>query len=174
MGVIWSELMISQAFQTYYSIEGCLSDHCILSHKRVGYMVENIYQLNLLPRSPLTHPRELHLQPQELLRWRQGPRRLLFINLHSEKYIRILQMLETQLKRNRKGNSPFYHSPSRLSSMTLPCGYDSCHLPVLHTSQTWPCDPTPPPYFTPAHHSPNPKLASFYSEYGLEIHNSVS
>ena len=29
------------------------------------------------------------------------------INLHSEKYIRILQMLETQLKRNRKGNSPF-------------------------------------------------------------------
>jgi len=26
-------------------------------------------------------------------------------NLHSEKYIIILQMLETQLKRNRKGNS---------------------------------------------------------------------
>jgi len=42
------------------------------------------------------------------------------INLHSEKYIRILQMLETQLKRNRKGNSPFYHFPSHLSSMTLP------------------------------------------------------
>ena len=81
----------------------------------------------------------------------------LSINLHSEKYIRILQILETQLKRNRKGNSPFYYSPSRLSSMTLPYGYDSHHLPVLHTSRTWPCDPAPPPYFTPAHHSPNPE-----------------
>jgi len=58
------------------------------------------------------------------------------INLHSEKYIRILQMLETQLKRNRKENSPFYYSPLRLSSMTPPCGYDSHHLPVLHTFQT--------------------------------------
>jgi len=54
------------------------------------------------------------------------------INLYSEKYIRILQMLETQLKRNKKGNSPFYHSPLHLSSMTPPCGHDSCHLPVLH------------------------------------------
>jgi len=42
----------------------------------------------------------------------------LSINFHSEKYIRILQMLETQLKRNRKGNPSFYHSPSCLSSMT--------------------------------------------------------
>jgi len=58
------------------------------------------------------------------------------INLHSEKYIIILQMLETQLKRNRKGNSLFYHSFSHLSSMTLPCSYDSHYLPVLHTSQT--------------------------------------
>jgi len=56
------------------------------------------------------------------------------INLYSEKYIRILQMLETQLKRNRKGNSPFYYSPLCLSSMILPCGHDSHHLPVLHTS----------------------------------------
>jgi len=63
-------------------------------------------------------------------------KKALFINLHSEKYIRILQMLETELKRNRKGNSPFYHSPSRLSFMTLLYGYDSRHLPVLHTSQT--------------------------------------
>jgi len=55
------------------------------------------------------------------------------INLHSEKYIRILQMFETQLKRNRKGNSPFYPFLSRLSSMTLPCGNDSRYLPVLHT-----------------------------------------
>jgi len=57
-----------------------------------------------------------------------------FINLYSEKYIRILQMLETQLKRNRKGNSPFYYSPSHFSSMTPSCGHDSYHLPVLHTS----------------------------------------
>jgi len=63
-------------------------------------------------------------------------KKALSINLHSEKYIRILQMLETQLKRNKKGNSPFYYSPSRLSFMTLPCGHDSYHLPVLHTSQT--------------------------------------
>jgi len=34
----------------------------------------------------------------------------LSINLHSEKYIRILQMLETQLKRNKKGNPLFYCS----------------------------------------------------------------
>jgi len=58
------------------------------------------------------------------------------INLHSEKYIRILQILETQLKRNRKENSPFYRSLSHLSSMTPPCGHDSHHLPVLHTFQT--------------------------------------
>jgi len=68
MGVIQSELMISQAFQACYSIEGCPSNCCVLSHERVGYMVENIYQLNLSPRSPLTHSRESHLQPQELLR----------------------------------------------------------------------------------------------------------
>jgi len=76
ISVIQSESMISQAFQTYYFIEGCLSNCCILSHERVGYIVGNIHQLNLLPRLSLTHSRELHLQPQELLRWRQGPRRL--------------------------------------------------------------------------------------------------
>jgi len=68
MGVIQPESMISQAFQAYYSIEGCPSDRCVLAQKRVGYMVENIHQLNLSPRSPLSHSRELHLQPQELLR----------------------------------------------------------------------------------------------------------
>jgi len=60
----------------------------------------------------------------------------LSINLYSERYIKILQMLETQLKRNKKGNSPFYHSLSRFSSMTLLCSPDSHHLPVLYTSQT--------------------------------------
>jgi len=68
MGVIQSESVISQTFQACYSIEGCPSDCCILSHEKVGYMVENIHQLNLSPRSPLTHSRESHLQPQELLR----------------------------------------------------------------------------------------------------------
>jgi len=43
MGVIRSESMSSQDFQACYSIEGCPSDHCILSHERVGYMVENIH-----------------------------------------------------------------------------------------------------------------------------------
>jgi len=68
IGVIQSESIISQAFQTCYSIEGCPSNRCILSYERVGYMVGNIYQLNLSPRSPLTCSRESHLQPQELLR----------------------------------------------------------------------------------------------------------
>ena len=68
MSVIRSESMISQAFQACYSIEGCPSNHCVLSHERVGYIVEHIHQLNLSPRSSLTHSRELHLQPQELLR----------------------------------------------------------------------------------------------------------
>jgi len=76
MGVIWSESMISQAFQACYTIEDCPSDHCILSHERVGYRIGDIHPLNLSLRSPLTHSRESHLQPQELLRWRQGPRRL--------------------------------------------------------------------------------------------------
>jgi len=39
MGVIQSELMISQAFQACYSIEGCPSDCCILSLDQVGYRV---------------------------------------------------------------------------------------------------------------------------------------
>ena len=68
IGVIQSESIISQAFQACYSTEGCPSDRCVLSHERVGYKVENIHQLNLLSRLPLTHSRELHLQPQELLR----------------------------------------------------------------------------------------------------------
>jgi len=59
------------------------------------------------------------------------------INLHSEKYIRILQILETKLKRNRKENPSFYYSPSRLSSMIPPCSHDSHHLFVLYTSQCY-------------------------------------
>ena len=131
MGVIRSESMISQAFQACYSIEGCPSNCCVLAPERIGYMIKNIHQLNLSPRSSLTHSRELHLQPQELLRWRQGPRRPSL----SEKYIRILQMLETQLKEIEKEISLFYCSFLYLFSMTLLCGYIRCHLPILHTFQ---------------------------------------
>ena len=115
MGVIQFESMISQTFQPCYSVEGCPSDCCILSFERIEYMVENIYQLNLSPRSPLICSRELHLQPQELLKARA--QEALSIDLHSEKYIRIVQMLEIQLKRNRKGNSLFYHSLSHVSPL---------------------------------------------------------
>jgi len=76
MGVIQYKSMISQAFQACYSIKGYPSNHCVLSQERVGYRIRNIYQLNLSPRLPLIHLRELHLQSQKLLRWRQGPRRL--------------------------------------------------------------------------------------------------
>jgi len=58
----------------------------------------------------------------------------LFINLYSEKYIRILQMLETQLKGNRKGNPLFYHSLLYFSSMTLLCGHNRCYLSALYIS----------------------------------------
>jgi len=68
MGVIQPELIISQTLQACYSIEGCLSDRCVLALERIGYMIENIHQLNLSPRLPLTYSRESHLQPQELLR----------------------------------------------------------------------------------------------------------
>ena len=43
-------------------------------------------------------------------------------------------MLETQLKRNKKGNPSFYYSSSRLFSRTLPCNHNSHHLPVLYIS----------------------------------------
>ena len=118
----------------------CPSDRYVLSHERVGYMVENIHQLNLSPRSPLTYSKESHLQPQELLRWRQGPRRLPPQSLLWEIYYDLTNP-ETQLQEKRKGNSLFHWPPSRLSSMTLPCRHDRCHLPILHIHQTYPCDP---------------------------------
>jgi len=146
MGVIQSELMISQAFQTCYSIEGCPSNCCILSQERVEYMVGNIYQLNLSPILPLTYLRESHLQPQELLRWRQGPKRLSSINLWEIYYD--LTNPRTQLQKKEKENSLFYWPPSHLSSMTLPCRHDRCDLSILHIHQTLPCDPAPLPYAT--------------------------
>jgi len=132
MGVIWSESMINQAFQAYYSIEGCPSDRCVLSHERVEYMIGNIHQLNLLPRSPLTYSRESHLQPQELLRWRQRPRRLPPINLHSEKYIMILQTLELNYKKKKK-------------KLFIPL---TSLMSLLHdiTMWTWQMSPPYPPY----------------------------
>jgi len=131
MGMIWSESMISQAFQACYSIEGCPSDCCILSHERVVYIVEKIQPLTKI--TPYTLKR-IAFTISRASEMKTRVKKALSINLYSEKYIRILQMLETQLKRNRKGNSPFYHFPSCLLSMTLPCSHDSHHLPVLHTS----------------------------------------
>jgi len=95
-------------------------------------MIRNIHQLNL---SPYTLKR-IAFTTSRASEMKARAKEALPINLYSEKYIRILQMLETQLKRNRKGNSPFYHSPLYLSYMTPPCSYDSHHLPVPHTSQT--------------------------------------
>ena len=46
MGVIQSESMISQAFQACYSVEGYLSDHCVLSLDQVGYRVQFSQQPN--------------------------------------------------------------------------------------------------------------------------------
>jgi len=126
--------MISQAFQACYSIEVCLSNRCILSQERVEYRKHS-------PTQPLTKITPFTLKrivftTSRASEMKARAKEALPINLHSEKYIRILQMLETQLKINRKGNSPFYHSPSRLFSMTPPCGHNSRYIPVLHTSQT--------------------------------------
>jgi len=46
MGVIQSESMISQAFQACYSVEGCLSNHCVLSLDQVEYRVQSPQQPN--------------------------------------------------------------------------------------------------------------------------------
>jgi len=46
MGVIRSESMISQAFQACYSVEGCSSDHYVLSLDQVGYRVQSPQQPN--------------------------------------------------------------------------------------------------------------------------------
>jgi len=103
MGVIWSELMISQAFQACYSIEGCLSNRCILSEERFTNST-----------SHQDHP--LHTQENCIYNlksfWDEG-KGLGDFSYQStlwEIYIRILQMLETQLKENRKGNPLFYYS----------------------------------------------------------------
>jgi len=91
--------MISQAFQAYYPIEGCLSDHCVLSYERV---VENIHQLNLSPRSSLYTLKRIAFTTSRASEMKTRAKEPLSINLHSEKYIRILQMLETQLKEIEK------------------------------------------------------------------------
>ena len=146
MGMIWSESMISQAFQTCYSLTKIIP----YTLKRIAFTTSRTSEMKA--------------------RAKEAPP----INLYSKKYIRILQMLETQLKKNRKGNPLFYYFLSHLSSMALLCSHDSRHLPVLHISQTWPYNPALPLYFTPTYCFPNPKLAFFYSKYGLETHDSVS
>ena len=97
MGMIQSELMISQAFQACYSIEGCLSDCCILSQERVGYRVGNIHQLNLslFVTQPLTKItpyilKRIAFTTSRASEMKARAKEALPINLHSEKYIRIL------------------------------------------------------------------------------------
>jgi len=108
---------------------------------RLGSRKNRVYDREYSPTQPLTKItpyilKRIAFTTSRASEMKARAKEALAINLYSEKYIRILQMLETQLKRNRKGNSPFYHSPSRLFSMTLPCSYDSSHLPVLYASQT--------------------------------------
>jgi len=107
----------------------------------LGSRKNRVYDREYSPTQPLTKItsyilKRIAFTTSRASEMKARAKEALSINLHSEKYIRILQMLETQLKRNKKGNSPFYHSPLRLSSITLPCGYDSHHLPVLYTSWT--------------------------------------
>jgi len=143
MGVIWSESMISQAFQACYSVEGCLSDHCILSLERIEYMVGNIHQLNLSPRSPLIHSRELHLQPQGLLRWRKGPRRLSLSISTLRNILEYYKCWRLNSKETKKEIlyfttfpcvSPSWHCHAAIINVTflsfIPSGHD--HVILLH------------------------------------------
>jgi len=112
IGMIQSESMISQAFQACYSIEGCLSDCCVLSQKRVG-----VYGRKHLPTQPLTKItpytlKRIAFTTSRASEMKARAKEALPINLHSEKYIIILQMLGTQLKEIEK---------ETLYSTTLPC-----------------------------------------------------
>ena len=147
MGVIWSESMISQAFQACYSIEGCLSDRCVLAPER-----NRVYDREYLPTQPLTKITPFTLKritftTSRASEMKARAKEALPINLHSEKYIRILQMLETQLKRNRKGTlhstilpciSPIWHHHAAMTAITflssIPPGHDHVMLFYLHTS----------------------------------------
>jgi len=147
MGVIWSESMINQAFQTCYSVEGCLSDHCILFLERIEYMVGNIHQLNLSPRSPLIHSKELHLQPQGLLRWRKGPRRLSLSISTLRNILEYYKCWRLNSKETKKEIlhfttfpcvSPSWHCHAAITDITflsfIPSGHDHMILLYLYTS----------------------------------------
>ena len=155
--------MISQAFQACYSVEDCLSDCCILSLDQVGYRVS-------LLNNPTTSLRTQKSAIRRLSSPWDGGRcqdSITFL-LGSLSVILKVQTDETQLKINKKRNSFFFQPLSLLSSMTLPCGHDKCHLPILHAYWSWPYAPTPPPYFTPTQYPLISKPASFYSKYNLE------
>jgi len=47
-----------------------------------------IYQLNLLPRSPLTHSKELHLTTSRASKIKARAKKALPFTLYSKKYIR--------------------------------------------------------------------------------------
>ena len=119
--------------------------HCILSLERIGYI--KTFTILTFHQDHLLYTQENHIYNLKSF-WDEDKGQIGFsFNLYSKKYIRILQMLETQLKSNRKGNSSFYYSPLYFSSMILPCSHDMHHFSVFHISWTWPCDPALPPYF---------------------------
>ena len=170
MGVIWSESMISQAFQACYSIEGCLSNCCILAPER-----NRVYDREYLPTQPLTKITPFTLKRITFTTSRASEikaraKEALSINLHSEKYIKILQMLETQLKRNKKGSTLFYYFlMSFLYDTTIQPSQPSPFCsPYLLDMTMWFCS-TSILYSCPSF----PEPASFYSKYGLETHDSV-
>jgi len=88
MGVMQSKSMISQAFQACYSIEGCLSNCCVLSHERVEYMV-GTFTNSTSHQGHLLHTQENCIYNLKSL-MKARAKEALSINLYSEKYIRIL------------------------------------------------------------------------------------
>jgi len=104
---------------------------CLVSWKN------RVYGMKQSPTQPLTKIIPYTLKRITFITSRASEikAKALPINLYSEKYIRILQILETQLKRNRKENPLFYYSLLHFSSMILQCGHDRYHLPILHIFQ---------------------------------------
>ena len=137
MGVIQSESMISQAFQACYLVEGCLSDHCILS----------LDQVESIESSLLNNPTTSLRTQKSAIRWLLSPwdgsRCQDSIDFLSGSLSVILKVQtdETQLKINKKGNSFFFQPLLLLSFMTdvtflssMPTGHSHMLLLHFHTS----------------------------------------
>jgi len=68
-----------------------------LSLERIGYRIGSFHQLNLSPKLPLILKR-IAFTTSRAFEMKARAKEALSINLYSEKYIRILQILKTQLK----------------------------------------------------------------------------